>query len=112
MAVLEAFVYDPLLNWRLIDNAVTPKAAKRSKTTGVHPVAAAGGHSELEASLPDKEGIDMIETGAAAGSSVCAASQPGNPSSVVTAPQTKRSGDTDGGNGFVSNMLAKKECIK
>lgn len=30
MAVLEAFVYDPLLNWRLMDSA--PKA-KRSKQT-------------------------------------------------------------------------------
>ena len=33
MAVLEAFVYDPLLNWRLMDNA-TPKA-KRSDTQGM-----------------------------------------------------------------------------
>ena len=31
MAVLEAFVYDPLLNWRLIDNK--PKS-KKSKTHG------------------------------------------------------------------------------
>lgn len=31
MAVLEAFVYDPLLNWRLMDNAVIK--ATRSKTT-------------------------------------------------------------------------------
>ncbi|XP_066601544.1 serine/threonine-protein kinase mTOR [Prorops nasuta] len=33
MAVLEAFVYDPLLNWRLIDNAA-PKG-KRSDTQGL-----------------------------------------------------------------------------
>lgn len=32
MAVLEAFVYDPLLNWRLMDNANSTKAAKRTKT--------------------------------------------------------------------------------
>jgi len=34
MAVLEAFVYDPLLNRRLIDNANCTKAAKRTKTAG------------------------------------------------------------------------------
>ncbi|XP_076166943.1 serine/threonine-protein kinase Tor isoform X1 [Ptiloglossa arizonensis] len=33
MAVLEAFVYDPLLNWRLMDNA-TPKS-KRSDAQGI-----------------------------------------------------------------------------
>jgi len=33
MAVLEAFVYDPLLNWRLVvDNVANPKTTRRSKS--------------------------------------------------------------------------------
>lgn len=33
MAVLEAFVYDPLLNWRLVvDNAANAKTTRRSKS--------------------------------------------------------------------------------
>lgn len=30
MAVLEAFVYDPLLNWRLMENNAHPSKAKRA----------------------------------------------------------------------------------
>lgn len=32
MAVLEAFVYDPLLNWRLMDTAPKAKTSTRPKT--------------------------------------------------------------------------------
>lgn len=31
MAVLEAFVYDPLINWRLLNTAVSPKAGETGK---------------------------------------------------------------------------------
>lgn len=41
MAVLEAFVYDPLLNWRLLDAA---DKTRRSKT--IDPTGAAGGNIE------------------------------------------------------------------
>jgi len=37
MAVLEAFVYDPLLNWRLIDSMSSTEAHKYSETSFIGP---------------------------------------------------------------------------
>ena len=34
MAVLEAFVYDPLINWRLLTNNASPKATPKSGKKG------------------------------------------------------------------------------
>ena len=31
MAVLAAFVYDPLINWRLLSKAPSPKASRKGK---------------------------------------------------------------------------------
>ena len=48
MAVLEAFVYDPLLNWRLIETGSKNKKAKAanavSGAAGMENVAASGGN--------------------------------------------------------------------
>lgn len=46
MAVLEAFVYDPLLNWRLMDSA--PKAKRSKQTTD----------SSISSSTQEGDGID------------------------------------------------------
>lgn len=34
MAVLEAFVYDPLINWRLLNTGGSPKAGEAGKVVG------------------------------------------------------------------------------
>lgn len=64
MAVLEAFVYDPLLNWRLMDNAV-PKV-KRSDAQGMS-VSSSQEHGDmldsLTATLPKKGVPCSIENG-------------------------------------------------
>ncbi|XP_046989267.1 serine/threonine-protein kinase mTOR isoform X1 [Schistocerca americana] len=66
MAVLEAFVYDPLLNWRLIDNA-TPKA-KRSKA-----------QTDLSVSSSSQEHGDILDAG---GSLSATAAKKGVPGSM------------------------------
>lgn len=62
MAVLEAFVYDPLLNWRLMDNAAAaalPKS-KRSDAQGMSSGSSQEQHADLlldsltTATLPKK----------------------------------------------------------
>ncbi|XP_077275474.1 serine/threonine-protein kinase Tor isoform X1 [Temnothorax americanus] len=64
MAVLEAFVYDPLLNWRLMDNAV-PKS-KRSDAQGMS-ASSSQEHGDmldsLTATLPKKGVPCSIENG-------------------------------------------------
>jgi len=64
MAVLEAFVYDPLLNWRLMDNTV-PKG-KRSDAQGMS-VSSSQEHGDmldsLTATLPKKGVPCSIENG-------------------------------------------------
>jgi len=59
MAVLEAFVYDPLLNWRLIDNANNAKAAKRGKNTGgIAPTTAPGAQQSGSSVQDNADTID------------------------------------------------------
>lgn len=53
MAVLEAFVYDPLLNWRLLDTAADKN--RRSKTATDGAVDSLGGSGE--------EGLDILSLG-------------------------------------------------
>jgi FKBP12-rapamycin complex-associated protein len=64
MAVLEAFVYDPLLNWRLMDNAA-PKG-KRSDAQGMS-ASSSQEHGDmldsLTATLPKKGVPCSIENG-------------------------------------------------
>jgi FKBP12-rapamycin complex-associated protein len=50
MAVLEAFVYDPLLNWRLIETGPKSKKSK-STTNGTGPASVAQNQEGLDASL-------------------------------------------------------------
>lgn len=57
MAVLEAFVYDPLLNWRLMDNANSTKAAKRTKA----PVG--GNTTQTDISVSPLKNRQASETG-------------------------------------------------
>lgn len=54
MAVLEAFVYDPLLNWRLIEGAtpVVAAKAKRSKSSEAASVSSSQEPLEIEPDLP------------------------------------------------------------
>lgn len=54
MAVLEAFVYDPLLNWRLLDAA---DKSRRSKNAEVN--AAAGGNVDSLCESAD-DGMDLL----------------------------------------------------
>nr|CAD7572023.1 unnamed protein product [Timema californicum] len=69
MAVLEAFVYDPLLNWRLMDNAA-PKV-KRSKTQGDASISSSSQEhgdildsaGSLSATLPKKGAPSSVENG-------------------------------------------------
>ena len=60
MAVLEAFVYDPLLNWRLIETG--PKG-KKSKTTAVPGVVSVGGVAPNQEPLE----VSLSNSGAAEG---------------------------------------------
>lgn len=68
MAVLEAFVYDPLLNWRLMDNANSTKAAKRTKT----PVVGNNAQADISVSplknrqASDTTDVSLGNTGASA----------------------------------------------
>lgn len=57
MAVLEAFVYDPLLNWRLLDTAA--ERGNRSRNAG--GATGAGGDGSLDDSLEDT--ADMLSMG-------------------------------------------------
>ena len=57
MAVLEAFVYDPLLNWRLMDNANSAKAAKRTKTPVV------GNNTQADISVSPLKNRQASDTG-------------------------------------------------
>lgn len=59
MAVLEAFVYDPLLNWRLLDNATIK--ANRSKTQ--NEVGSISGGSSQEQDLLESLSIPMSKKG-------------------------------------------------
>lgn len=63
LAVLEAFVYDPLLNWRLIDNVNATKSTKRGKPTLPHQSinAAATTIHPSGSSVQDREGSDTLE---------------------------------------------------
>lgn len=63
MAVLEAFVYDPLLNWRLIDNANATKSTKRGKAVVPHQSMAATATTvhPSSGSLQDRDGSDTLE---------------------------------------------------
>lgn len=70
MAVLEAFVYDPLLNWRLMDSAA-PKA-KRSKAQTDSSISSSsqehGGDildsgGSLSATVPKKGAPSSVENG-------------------------------------------------
>ncbi|XP_066992513.2 serine/threonine-protein kinase mTOR isoform X2 [Anabrus simplex] len=68
MAVLEAFVYDPLLNWRLMDNAA-PKT-KRSKATTDSSISSSQEQGDildsggsLSATMPKKGAPSSIENG-------------------------------------------------
>nr|XP_054768445.1 serine/threonine-protein kinase mTOR-like [Lytechinus pictus] len=68
MAVLEAFVYDPLLNWRLMD---TPKG-KRSK-------ARSGAYSTSQSDLLDEMDLEIPKQKKAAGQAESVQSQDGEP---------------------------------
>lgn len=61
MAVLEAFVYDPLLNWRLLDTAVDKMHRSKNNIGGVGGTGGMGGNDSLEDSLDDA--IDLLSIG-------------------------------------------------
>ncbi|PNF25178.1 Serine/threonine-protein kinase mTOR, partial [Cryptotermes secundus] len=84
MAVLEAFVYDPLLNWRLMDSAA-PKA-KRSKA-----------QTDSSISSSSQEHGDILDSG---GSLSAAVPKKGAPSSVE-----------NGGDGSQPEALNKKALV-
>lgn len=55
MAVLEAFVYDPLLNWRLIDATLKTKRSKQTADSSASSSAQEDGLEDaLAPSLPKK----------------------------------------------------------
>lgn len=81
MAVLEAFVYDPLLNWRLIDNANSTKAAKRTKTPVV------GNNTQADISVSPLRNRAPSDAGEVSlGTTSATAAQ--MPSSVKKAPES------------------------
>ena len=57
MAMLEAFVHDPLINWRLLNTAdnLTESQIHAAGVTEAHPAAAAAAEAEAQAAL----GIDL-----------------------------------------------------
>lgn len=89
MAVLEAFVYDPLLNWRLLDAAV--EKIHRSKTTGGtdgNGGGVAGGGNGTNGSLDDSldDAIDLLSFG-------------GNPKGKLPQAEIGESASDNGGGG-------------
>ena len=58
MAVLEAFVYDPLLNWRLMESTPKTKRSKQTTDSSISSSAQEGdgmdGTDSLAPSLPKK----------------------------------------------------------
>lgn len=69
MAVLEAFVYDPLLNWRLMDSAA-PKAKRSKAQTDSSISSSSQEHGDildsggsLSATVPKKGAPSSVENG-------------------------------------------------
>jgi FKBP12-rapamycin complex-associated protein len=69
MAVLEAFVYDPLLNWRLMDSAA-PKAKRSKAQTDSSISSSSQEHGDildsggsLSAAVPKKGAPNSVENG-------------------------------------------------